>query len=157
MNKSDFKNGMSFIMRNGEKRFVINDGVYGKSWDGNELYLYDTLDEHRDVYNEDFTRIGDEASYRKLDIMKIYDCDNNLVWERDEIDWSKLPVDTKLLVKHPKDKNWRRRYYAGVYDRDMGLIYCYRDGKTSWVDKMSIYGWRKDYVKLWDGDEDNNE
>jgi hypothetical protein len=24
---------MNFIMRNGEKRFIINDGVYGKGWD----------------------------------------------------------------------------------------------------------------------------
>lgn len=153
----DIKNGMSFVMRNGEKRFVINDGVYGKSCNDYELYLYYTLDEHKDKYHEDFTRIGNEALHIKLDIMKIYDCDNNLVWERDEIDWSKLPVDTKLLVKHPKDKKWRRRYYAGVYDPAMGLIYCYRDGKTSWVDKMAIYGWRKDYVKLWDEEEDNEE
>lgn len=159
MNKSDLKNGMNFIMRNGERRFVINDGVYGKAWgwDDHELKLYDTLDEHKDKYHEDFTRIDNVTLHRKLDIMKIYDCDNNLVWERQEIDWSKLPVDTKLLVKHPKDKIWKRRYYAGLYDEAKGLIYCYRDGKTSWVDKMTIYGWCEDYVRLWNGDEDNNE
>ena len=157
MVKVSIKNGMSFIMRNGEKRFVINDGVYGKSWNDQELRLYDTLDEHRDVYNGDFTRTGNEVSHRKLDIMKIYDCDNNLVWERNEIDWSKLPVDTKLLVKHPKDKTWKRRYYAGVYDQDKGLIYCYRDGKTSWVDNTTIYGWRKECVKLWNEVEFNEE
>lgn len=155
----DIKNGMSFVMRNGEKRFVINDSIYGKvcGWDDCQLKLYDTLDEHKDKYHEDFTRIGNNAIHRQLDIVKIYDCDNNLVWERDEIDWSKLPVDTKLLVKHPKDKNWKRRYYAGVYDPAKGLIYCYRDGKTSWVDTMSIYGWLEGNVKLWEGEECNEE
>lgn len=33
MNKSDLKNDMNFIMRNGEKRFIINDGVYGEGGD----------------------------------------------------------------------------------------------------------------------------
>lgn len=98
MNKSDLKNGMNFIMRNGEKRFIINDGVYGKGWDDFELKLYDTLDEHINKYHENFTRIGHHQLDRKLDIMKIYDCNNNLIWERDEIDWSKIPSDTKVGV-----------------------------------------------------------
>lgn len=153
----NIKNGMHFIMRNGEKRFIINDGVYGKGWDDYQLELYDTLDEYRAKYSKDFSRVGNDPAYRKSDIMKIYDCDNNLIWERNEIDWSKLPIDTKLLVKHPNDKNWRRRYYAGVYDETKRLVYCYRDGKTSWVDKLSIYGWREDNVKLWDEEEYNEE
>ncbi len=93
MNKSDLKNGMNFIMRNGEKRFIINDGVYGKGWDDFELKLYDTLDEHINKYHENFTRIGHHQLDRKLDIMKIYDCNNNLIWERDEIDWSNCLVE----------------------------------------------------------------
>jgi hypothetical protein len=130
MNKSDLKNGMNFIMRNGEKRFIINDGVYGKGWDDFELKLYDTLDEHINKYHENFTRIGHHQLDRKLDIMKIYDCNNNLIWERDEIDWSKIPSDTKVYVRQYNGDRWRPRYFAKYGDNNK--FYTYGKGMTFW-------------------------
>lgn len=137
MNKSDLKNGMNFIMRNGEKRFIINDGVYGKGggWDDHQLRLYDTLDEHKDKYREDFTRIDNVTFHRKLDIMKIYDCNNNLIWERDEIDWSKIPSDTKVYVRQNQEDGWELRYFT-KYENNKFYTYSntYSNGRTFWSD-----------------------
>lgn len=153
MNKLDFKNGMSFIMRNREKRFIINDGLYGKGWDDFELKLYDTLDEHINKYHENFTRIGHHPLDRKLDIMKIYDCDNNLIWERDEIDWTKVPIDTKVYVRNNNNDYWHKEYFAS-YSKD--TWYTYLNGKTSWSNNSgSLACWNQ--CKLAETDEPKKE
>ena len=61
------------------------------------------------------------------------------------IDWSKIPVDTKVLVS--KDgENWLRRYFA-KYENDK--IYFFSCGASSYsVDDISnVLSW--EYVKLY--------
>lgn len=61
------------------------------------------------------------------------------------IDWSKIPVDTKMLVS--KDNEiWFRRYFAKYED---GKIYCFRSGASSFSadDEDDIMVWK--YVKLY--------
>ena len=45
------------------------------------------------------------------------------------IDWSKVPKDTKVLVRNIGDDKWRRRYFAGY---EKGLFFTYPNGSTSW-------------------------
>ena len=60
------------------------------------------------------------------------------------VDWSKVPVDTPVLVKVSKDEDWLNRYFA--YYRD-GKVYTHRYGATSWsADKAPACSWR--YAKL---------
>lgn len=56
--------------------------------------------------------------------------DNNLelVWEKQEVDWSKVPIDTKVLIKW--DGHWLRRYFAGVNEEGKPLVF--HNGQTSW-------------------------
>ena len=64
---------------------------------------------------------------------------------KEVIDWSKIPVDTKLLVS--KDgENWLRRYFA-KYEDDK--IYFFSCGASSYsVDDISnVLSW--EYVKLY--------
>lgn len=61
------------------------------------------------------------------------------------IDWSKVPVDTKMLVS--KDNEiWFRRYFTKYED---GKIYCFRSGASSFSadDEDDIMVWK--YVKLY--------
>lgn len=61
------------------------------------------------------------------------------------IDWSKVPVDTKVIVS--KDgKYWYKRYFAKYED---GKVYCFCNGATSFsVDEEDdILAW--EYVKLY--------
>ena len=46
-----------------------------------------------------------------------------------EVDWSKIPVDTKVLVSDT-GTFWVRRYFAGVDERGLPTVYPY--GCTSW-------------------------
>ena len=60
------------------------------------------------------------------------------------IDWSKVEVDTPVLVSND-NKEWIKRYFARYED---GNVYCWLNGKTSWtaICELSIGHW--DYTKL---------
>lgn len=60
------------------------------------------------------------------------------------VDWSKVPVDTPVLVSND-NKEWIKRYFARYED---GNVYCWLSGKTSWtaICELSIGHW--DYTKL---------
>lgn len=62
------------------------------------------------------------------------------------IDWSKVEVDTKILVRNNEDCNWERRYFAKY---ENGRVYAYDSGQTSWSATTS-FSW--DFAKLWRGD-----
>ena len=46
-----------------------------------------------------------------------------------QIDWSKIPVDTPILVKDLEDGKWVNRHFARFTDN---CIYAWSDGQTSW-------------------------
>lgn len=45
------------------------------------------------------------------------------------IDWSKVPVDTPILVRDSQNVKWIHRHFAKFED---GVVYAWEDGKTSW-------------------------
>lgn len=45
------------------------------------------------------------------------------------IDWSKVPVDTPILVRDSQNVKWLHRHFAKFED---GVVYAWEDGKTSW-------------------------
>lgn len=45
------------------------------------------------------------------------------------VDWSKVAVDTPILVKDCECGNWNRRYFAKY---ENGMLYAWSDGATSW-------------------------
>lgn len=60
------------------------------------------------------------------------------------VDWSKVAVDTPVLVSND-NKEWIKRYFARYED---GNVYCWISGKTSWTAfcELSIGHWN--YTKL---------
>ena len=55
------------------------------------------------------------------------------------VDWSKVSVDAKILVRNNEDSVWKRRYFAKYEDE---TVYTWDYGKTSWSTydgKMSSY------------------
>lgn len=74
-----------------------------------------------------------------------------LVWLCEEyqepsVDWSKVAVDTKVLVSNTGDY-WSKRYFAKSKD---GRYYTWYKGATSWSnDRMEAW----DYAKLAEGAE----
>lgn len=124
MRLEDLKNGMSYKNRDDEIFYIINDKVFVKA-DIITLRYHRELYQELEYYDEDFKW----SSNKKWDIMEIYDCDNKLIWKRKEIDWSKIPVDTKVLVRNSQDQEWECRYFAKY---ENGKIYTFVYGATSW-------------------------
>ena len=95
-----------------------------------------------------------EASCDTCDIE--YDCTRGLKeWANSEyvepqVDWSKVPVDTPILVRHSESCGWDRRYFAKYNN---GLVYAWKQGTTSWSaeDPAYVCDWK--YAKLAESEE----
>ena len=69
-------------------------------------------------------------------------------YEEPETDWSKVEVDTPILVKNSEKGEWIRRYFAKY---ENGLVYAWNGGCTSWTeDRMRSW----DYAKLAESEEE---
>lgn len=137
MNKSELRNGMSLKMRNTYKFLILNSEIYLETIDGYEYF--NKLNHFLSSYNNDMTNLDDD----KYDIIEVYNIDGKLIWERDEIDWSKVPKDTKVLVKNKTDKLWYPRYFVEYKN---GKYNTYINGSTSWSTDDFPEEW--DYCKL---------
>lgn len=60
-----------------------------------------------------------------------------------EIDWSKVPVDTPILVRHNNNDDWIPRYFDKY---ENGIIYAWWEGATSWSAQGHTLAW--EYAKL---------
>ena len=63
--------------------------------------------------------------------------------EEPETDWSKVEVDTPILVRDGENNEWQRSYFAKYED---GFVYTWIAGATSWTAKGNMYKWR--FAKL---------
>ena len=73
-------------------------------------------------------------------------------YKEPETDWSKVEVDTPILVRNYEDTEstavvWLKRYFAEYKD---GLVYTWTNGRTSWNEDCTN-GWK--YAKLAEDEE----
>lgn len=61
------------------------------------------------------------------------------------VDWSKVAVDTKILVRDSEDEEWRRNHFA-KYENNIIFAFC--SGRTSYSNYgcHDVAGWK--YAKL---------
>lgn len=140
MVKSDLKNGMSFKTRYGDKCYIIDSKVYRNSdKDESILGLWDSLEKCLESYDDELLVLY--TSPHGADIMEVYDIENNLVWKRKEIDWTKVPVDTKVYVREDENADWLASYFAGYSN---GYYCTYPEGRTSWTnEKGNVLRWNQ--------------
>lgn len=81
-----------------------------------------------------------------------YKTDNWLFseYKEPEVDWSKVKVDTPILVKDILKSEWIKRYFAKY---ENGRVYVWKEGKTSWsaVNELDVNSWK--YAKLAESEE----
>lgn len=65
-----------------------------------------------------------------------------------EIDWSKVEVDTPILVRDYEGQEWARRYFA---EHKCGTVYAWDVGRTSWSGD-GVTEWK--YAKLAESEEE---
>ena len=71
-----------------------------------------------------------------------------LLSEEPEVDWSKVEVDTPILVRDCECEKWLKRYFAEYKD---GVVYAWNGGATSWNEDY-MTGWK--YAKLAESEEE---
>lgn len=69
-------------------------------------------------------------------------------YEEPEVDWSKVEVDTLILVRDGEDEEWLRRYFAKY---ENGKVYAWVNGCTSRT-ADNMYAWP--YAKLAESEEE---
>lgn len=96
-------------------------------------------------------------------ILKSDECDdifcsdcvrNQLLWlledyKEPKIDWSKVEVDTPILVRNSEDEKWRKRYFAKY---ENGHVYAWFEGYTSWTAEGYMIIWN--FAKLAENEEE---
>ena len=66
------------------------------------------------------------------------------------VDWSKVSIDTKVLVRNNRDEEWENRHFAKYED---GKVYCWNDGKTSFTFDTTIKEISWNFAKLYEREE----
>lgn len=65
------------------------------------------------------------------------------------VDWTKVPVDTQILVRDYENHEWIRRYFARYVN---GEVLAWRNGTTSWsTNHENVISWK--YAKLAESEE----
>ena len=112
-------------------------------------------------YHSNLKYFNDDLSsslFTEIEITKVYDLseyafnslefstkDRYLLWGiEDKVDWNKVEVDTKVLVRNKTDDNWLKRHFAKYED---GKVYVFKNGRTNWNNE-GITHWQE--TKLWE-------
>lgn len=156
--KNALKTGMVVELKGGKRYLVLVGGLktshYGKqeiAFVGDEGFLIGT------DYKDDLTTFLD--TYYNID--KVFDCpirqfsdmleieDDNLIWERKEVDWSTVKVDTPILVRDVDTDDWHKRYFK---EYQGGKVFAFTDGRTSFSSIGIANAWN--YAVLYEGNEE---
>ena len=70
-------------------------------------------------------------------------------YEEPDTDWSKVEVDTPILVRDFEGSDWFRRHFAKY---ENGTVYAWDGGDTSWSGGDVMTEWK--YAKLADSEEE---
>lgn len=66
----------------------------------------------------------------------------NAEYIKPTVDWSKVPVDTPIMVRDAENAMWHKEHFARV---TANKIYAWVNGKTSWTTNAVV---RWNYAKL---------
>lgn len=108
------------------------DDIQGSKWEVRQ-------EGNQDVYDL-YDGYGCIISYHSFPISQLAEMNFE-----ETIDWSKVPIDTKILVSNNKEE-WFKRHFA-KYENEK--IYAWADGKTSFSAEYcnDVISW--DYAKLY--------
>lgn len=75
------------------------------------------------------------------DLCKLKWLNEEYIEPEPETDWSKVKVDTPILVRSREDEPWKVRYFARYENENEG-VYCWFNGATSYTvidNEMSLW------------------
>ncbi len=144
--KKDIKPGMLVeISTSGEKKLhyvtLCKEGMVLVDKKGYHTHLkYFNNDLSRKIPDEiEITKVYDLTEYASKSL-KFSTKDRELLWKMEhKTDWSKVEVDTKVLVRYKSYDEWEKRYFAEYID---DKVYVFKDGRTSW-NSIGIEHWQE--------------
>ena len=71
-------------------------------------------------------------------------------YKEPEIDWTKVPADTKILVRDCKDASWYKAHFASYKD---GKPFAFPWGRSSWTTTPSMSPIAWSYTEIADPEE----
>lgn len=119
-----------------------------KVWELEEGKVYvSNLDDGGTTYkiiNGDlFYKVRENYMKSYIDYTTVKDVD--FVEYEEPVDWSKVEVDTKILVRDYNSTSWTKRYFAKFKN---GFVCAFQDGRTSFSNHDSyLHSWN--YAKLY--------
>jgi len=103
-------------------------------------YIWEVFVE-RTPYKTTCDLVTDNGGY----IWKLYTLSEIAELDFEEVvDWSEVPVDTKILVRDSEDDIWERRHFAKYMK---GKVLAWNKGTTSYSQKDGCVSWN--YAKLY--------
>lgn len=63
----------------------------------------------------------------------------NSEYAEPSVDWSKVAVDTPILVNDSNDHRWLKRYFAKY---ENGSVFAWNGGRTSWSSEGHATAWK---------------
>ena len=120
-------------------REVLERENVGKEYKFEEQYTYEVVESFSGNLN---LKNIDTYEYIEYEISLIDIINGDF---KEIVDWSRVPVDAKILVSD-NGKVWCRRYFAKY---EGGLVYAFMDGATSFTgSNESLLSWK--YAKLYE-------
>ena len=122
-------------------RYIVADKYDNMYLTNEKPSMFDDVDEVRISSCKKYIGItGVMAALPKLSANEVFD----IAEELGIVDWSKVKVDTPVLVRDFENQDWKKRYFAFFDDE---LIYTWDGGATSWsVKNKDAIPWK--YAKL---------
>lgn len=90
---------------------------------------------------------GDERECAELEINTLENAIKAIMEYEIPVDWSKVPVDTKILVRDTKKGKWKRKYFA-KYENEK--VYAFSNGADSFTVEDENYVTDWEYAKLYE-------
>ena len=73
---------------------------------------------------------------KKTSIRRTYYLKELVLIEFEErVDWSRIEIDTPIIVKMHYEIEWSKRHFAKF---EKGTVFAYQNGKTSWTNEKSL-------------------
>lgn len=108
-------------------RYIVADKYDNMYLTNEKPSMFDDVDEVRISSCKKYIGItGVMAALPKLSANEVFSIEEEL----GVIDWSKVKVDTPILVKNHDGESWEKRYFAFFRDGNVNAWMC---GTTSWT------------------------
>lgn len=123
-------------------RYIVADKYDNMYLTNEKPSMFDDVDEVRISSCKKYIGItGVMAALPKLSANEVFD----IAEELGIVDWSKVKVDTPILVSDTKDGKWVKRYFAFLKD---GKVSAWVSGATSWSADGNEDVLKWEYAKL---------